>query len=62
MGIFSYILLGFILFVFLRQLPSHKLYVLTQDLQEAQSYFSARVEEGLISGSYLDDFRARLNE
>ncbi|KAI0330381.1 hypothetical protein GY45DRAFT_751624 [Cubamyces sp. BRFM 1775] len=38
------------------------LYVLTQDLQEAQSYFAARVEEGLITGSYADDFRARLNE
>ncbi|KAI0765744.1 hypothetical protein BD413DRAFT_494681 [Trametes elegans] len=62
MGAFSWIMLAIILFVFLRQLPSHKLYVLTQDLQDAQTYFASLMEEGLISGSYAEDYRKQLNE
>ncbi|KAI0774932.1 hypothetical protein BD413DRAFT_611916 [Trametes elegans] len=62
MGAFYWIILAIILFVFLRQLPSHKLYVLTQDLQEAQTYFASLLEEGLIGGSYAEDYRKQLNE
>ncbi|KAI0365111.1 hypothetical protein BV20DRAFT_982810 [Pilatotrama ljubarskyi] len=62
MGIFWWIILALFLFVFLRQLPSHKLYVLDRDLREAQSYFASRVEEGLLSGKYAEDFRAQLDK
>ncbi|OJT07904.1 hypothetical protein TRAPUB_1183 [Trametes pubescens] len=62
MGVFSWIILGLLLFVFLRQLPSHKLYILTRDLEEAQTFFATAVEEGLVSGSYADDFRRELNQ
>ncbi|KAI0669519.1 hypothetical protein C8Q78DRAFT_182167 [Trametes maxima] len=62
MGIILWIILGFLLFVFLRQLPSHKLYVLTRDLQEAQSYFASLVEEGVLTGTYAEEYRARLDK
>ncbi|KAI0765721.1 hypothetical protein BD413DRAFT_673272 [Trametes elegans] len=61
MGAFSWIMLAIILFIFLRQLPSHKLYVLTRDLQEAQAYFAPLMEEDLISGLYAEDYRKQLN-
>ncbi|KAI0645057.1 hypothetical protein C8Q79DRAFT_969364 [Trametes meyenii] len=62
MSIILWIVFGFLLFVFLRQLPSHKLYVLTRDLQEAQSYFASLVEEGVLTGTYAEEYRARLDK
>ncbi|KAL1945396.1 hypothetical protein VTO73DRAFT_2247 [Trametes versicolor] len=62
MGVFCWIILGLLLFVYLRQLPSHKLHVLNRDLEEVRSYFTCAVEEGLLSGSYADDYRFELHK
>ncbi|KAI9059874.1 hypothetical protein FKP32DRAFT_1605787 [Trametes sanguinea] len=62
MGAFSWILLAIVTFVFLRQLPSHKLYVVVRDLQEAQTFFATQVEEGIMTGKYAEDYRTQLNE
>ncbi|CDO69425.1 hypothetical protein BN946_scf184791.g20 [Trametes cinnabarina] len=62
MGFFTYTLLAFVLFVFLRQLPSHKLHVLVRNLQEAQTFFASQVEQGIFTGQYAEDYRKRLNE
>ncbi|KAL7277641.1 hypothetical protein ACG7TL_008568 [Trametes sanguinea] len=62
MGAFSWILLAIVTFVFLRQLPSHKLHVLVRDLKEAQTFFATQIEEGIMTGKYADDYRAQLNE
>ncbi|KAI0629629.1 hypothetical protein C8Q77DRAFT_1141460 [Trametes polyzona] len=62
LSVFFWFIFGFCVFVFLRQLPSHKLYVLERDLREVQTYYTLRVEEGFLSGAYRADYPQRLSK